>query len=80
MFIRILGPEVSLASANDVNQSTTVRVFNTGSTGVLNLAHANGVVYANTTVGSSEAVVIVKGGSELLTGANMKAAPVQYRG
>lgn len=80
MYIKLKGAEVSLASANDVASATTVRVINTGTAAVLNLAYANSVVYANTTVAQGESVVIVKAGSDLLTGANMKGAPVEYRG
>lgn len=80
MFIRIKGAEVSIASANNVAEATTVRVINTGSAAVLNLAYANGVVYANTTVLGSEAVVVSKGPTDTVVGANMKAAPVEYRG
>lgn len=80
MYIRLKGAEVSLGTANDVASATTVRVINTGTAAVLNLAYANSVIYANTTVASGEAVVIVKGATDLLTGANMKGAPVEYRG
>ena len=44
------------------------------------LAYANGTVFANTTVSNTESIVLAKGPTELLTGANMKAAPVEYRG
>jgi hypothetical protein len=80
MYIRLKGAEVSIGSANNVASATTVRVINTGTAAVLNLSYANGSVYANTTVASGEAVVIVKGPDDLLTGANMKGAPVEYRG
>lgn len=80
MFIRLKGAEISIASANDVSSSTTVRVVNIGATAVLNLAYANGTVYANTTVSNTESIVLSKGPTDTLTGANMKAAPVEYRG
>lgn len=80
MYIRLKGAEVSIATANNVASATSVRVFNTSTAAVLNVAYANGVTYANTTVGAGEAVVIVKAFDDLLTGANMKAAPVEYRG
>lgn len=80
MFIRLKGAEVSIASANDVGSATIVRVINTGAAAVLNLAYANSTVYANCTVSNTESIVITKGPTDLLTGANMKAAPVEYRG
>jgi hypothetical protein len=80
MFVKLKGAEVSIASANNVDQATTIRVINTGSAAVVNLAYANGVVYANTTVLGSEAVVLSKGPTDTVVGANMKAAPVEYRG
>jgi len=80
MFIKLKGAEVSIASANDVGAATIVRVVNTGAAAVLNLAYANSTVYANCTVSNTESVVIAKGPTDLLTGANMKAAPVEYRG
>ena len=58
MYIRLKGAEVSIGTANNVAQATTVRVYNSGSAAVLNVAYANGTVYANTTVASAEAVVI----------------------
>ena len=80
MFIKLKGAEVSIGSANDVNSATVVRVVNGGAAAVLNLAYANGTVYANTTVSNTESIIVTKGPAELLTGANMKAAPVEYRG
>ena len=80
MFIKIKGSEISIATANDINQATSVRVFNTGAVATVNVAYSNGVVYGNTSISNTESVVIVKGSTDLLTGANMKAAPVEYRG
>lgn len=80
MYIKVKSAEVSIGTANDVSSATTVRVINTGTAAVLNFAYANSSVYANTTVASGEAVVVVKGPTDLLTGANMKAASVEYRG
>lgn len=80
MFIKLKGAEVSIASANNVGGATTIRVINTGAAAVLNLAYANGTVYANTTVSNTESIVIPKAPTDTVTGANMKAAPVEYRG
>lgn len=80
MFIKLEGAEVSIASANNVGGATVIRIVNGGAAAVLNLAYANTTIYANTTVSNTESIVIVKGPTDLVTGANMKAAPVEYRG
>ena len=80
MFIKLLGPQVSIASANSVDLASTIRIVNTGATATLNLAYANGTIYANTTVSNTQSIVLVKNETDLVTGANMLAAPVQYRG
>lgn len=80
MLIKLLGPQVSIATANDVGLSNTIRIVNTGAAATLNLAYANGTVYANTTVSNTESIVLVKKETDLVTGANMLASPVQYRG
>lgn len=80
MFIKLKGPEVSIASANTVGDATAVRIFNTGATAVCNIAYANGTVYANTTISNTESLVLVKSSTDTVVGANMKAAPVEYRG
>ena len=80
MFVKLKGAEVSIASANNVASSTIIRVINTGAAAVLNLAYANGTVYANTTISNTESIVLAKGPTDTATGANMKAAPVEYRG
>ena len=80
MFIKLKGTEVSIATANNVGAASIIRIINTGAAAVLNLSYANGVVYANTTVSNVESIVIAKGPTDLVTGANMLAAPVEYRG
>lgn len=79
MFIKIKGPEISIATANTVDDATIVRVI-ASSTGVLNFAYANGTVYANTTVLATESLVVVKGETDTLAGTGMKGTPVEYRG
>lgn len=80
MFIKLKGAEVSLSSANTVGDATAVRIINTGTSAVCNVAYANGVVYANTTISNTESIVIVKSATDTVVGANMKATPVDYRG
>lgn len=80
MFIKLKGTEVSIASANDVGTSSTIRIINTGAAAVANVAYANGTLYASLTVANTESVVISKGPTDTVIGANMKAVPVEYRG
>lgn len=77
--LKVRGPEVSIASANDVSGSVLVRVINTGAAAVLNIAYSNNTVYANVTVSNTESIVVEKGATDVLTGANMRAAPIAYR-
>ena len=80
MLIRVKNAEIAIGSANTVYDSTIVRVVNSGTAAVLNFAYANGEVYANTTVVSGEAVVVVKAPTDTLAGSGLKATPVDYRG
>lgn len=77
--IRPLGAEVSIASANAVANASLIRVINTGAAAALNLAYANGDIYANVTVSNTESVIIQKAGTDTVAGANMKAVPVAYK-
>ena len=79
MIIKVLGSEISIAVANSVANAHLVRIINTGALGTANIAYSNGVVYANVSVSNTESVVLEKTTTDLLTGANMKAAPVAYR-
>jgi hypothetical protein len=76
--IKVLGAEVSIATANSVSNATLVRVINTGASAVLNIAYANTTVYANVTVANTETVAIQKSSTDLLTGANMRGAPIAF--
>lgn len=80
MFIKLKGPEISIATANTVSDATAVRIYNTGAAAVCNVAYSNGTVYANATVSNTEALVIVKSNSDTVIGPNMRAAPVEFRG
>ena len=73
------GPEISIAAANTVGLANLVRVYNSGSAAILNMAYANGVVYANCTVAQNESITIEKATTDTLTGANMRGAPIAYR-
>ena len=79
MIIKPLGAEVSIASANAVANATLVRVINTGAGAQMNLAYANGTVYANVTVSNTESVVVQKAATDTVVGANMKAVPIAYK-
>lgn len=74
MIIRVVGPEVSIASANTVANATLVRVINSGALAVLQVGTTGNVSVSNT-----ESVIIEKTATDTLTGANMRAAPVAYK-
>lgn len=81
MILKVLGPEINISStANNVANAVLVRILNTGAAAVANIAHANGLVYANLTVSNTQYVVVEKNATDLVKGANMLAAPVAYRG
>ncbi len=79
MIIRLIGPEISVATANAVSNATLVRVINTGASATMNVAYSNGIVYANLTVTNTESVILQKSATDTIIGANMKAAPIAYR-
>ena len=74
MIIKVLGPEISIASANTVANSILVRVINTGASAVLNIGTTGNVTITNT-----ETIIVEKGATDTLTGANMRAVPVAYK-
>lgn len=74
MIIKVLGPEISIASANTVSNATLIRVINTGATATLNVGSVGNVSITNT-----ESVIVQKAATDTVTGANMKAAPIAYR-
>lgn len=74
MIIKVLGPEISIASANTVANAVLVRVINTGATAVLNVGATGNVTVTNT-----ESIIIEKIATDTLTGANMLAAPIAFR-
>ena len=73
------GPEVSIGSANNVANSTLVRVINTGSAAVLHFASNTGTEYANLTVSNVQYVVVQKSATDTLTGSNMLATPIAWK-
>lgn len=79
MIIKLLGAEISIATANTVANANLVRVINTGATATMNVAYTNGVVYANVTVTNTESIILQKSITDTIIGANMKAVPVAYR-
>ena len=82
--VKPLGPEVNLASNNIVSnitgQGILLKVINTGDTGVLHFAYANGTEYANMTVTNTESVLVWKSTTDTLQGVDMFAVPVAVRG
>lgn len=75
MIIKILGTEISIGSANTVSGATLVRVINTGEAADLVISGVGNVTISNT-----ESVIIEKPSASTLTGANMRAAPIAYKG
>jgi hypothetical protein len=81
IIIKVLGAERSIATANSFsNTANLVRVVNPTTAAVLNIAYANGVVYANTTVTNTQPIIVEKGLTDTLQGTGMLASPVAYRG
>ena len=74
MILKVLGPEISIATANTVANSNLVRVINTGAAAVLNIGSVGNVTVTNT-----EAVIVEKEPTETLTGTGMVAAPIAFR-
>lgn len=77
--LKLKGAQVSIASANNVGNANLVRIVNTGAAAVMNVAYANGTVYANCTVSNTQAVIIEKDPTDTVTGANMLAVQIAYR-
>lgn len=81
MFIKLLGAERAISTANNFgNTANLCRIVNPGAAAVLNIAYANGVVYANTTVTNTQPIIVVKDLTDTLQGTGMLATPVAYRG
>jgi hypothetical protein len=78
MILKFEGFERSLASANDVNAATLVRVINTGAAATLTVKANTGTAYANLTVANTYDVVVRKNPTDTLTGAGMMGVPVAY--
>jgi hypothetical protein len=76
--IKPIGPEISIASANNVASAKVVRVLNTGAAAVLNFAYANGTVYANLTVTNTQFIAVEKQPTDTLAGSNMLAVPLAF--
>lgn len=73
MILKVLGPEISITSANTVANASLVRVLNTGATAVLNIG-----AVGNVTVTNTYAVIVAKNPTDTLSGANMLAVPIAY--
>lgn len=74
MIIKVVGPEISIGTANTVGDATLVRVINTGAAAVLNIGSTG-----NCTVTNTQSIIIEKASTDTLTGANMLAAPIAYK-
>ena len=65
-------------TANDIYKATVVKVVNDGVTATLVFKYANNVQYGEIPLANGESVVVQKGSTDLLIGANMFAAPIAY--
>lgn len=82
MLIKLLGSEISISTANDVSTAKALRVVNIDSLAVasVNVAYANGTVYANCSITPGSVLILEKGTTDLVTGvANTKAAPIAFK-
>jgi len=76
---KLLGPEISISSANTVSLSKVVRIVNTANAlSVLQLT-SGGANTANTTLAPYEVLIVEKNTSETVGGTNLRAAPLAYR-
>ena len=75
MIIKLLGDEVAIGTANTVSGASLVRVINTGATANLVISGVGNVSVSNT-----ESIIVEKATTATLTGANMRAAPIAYKG
>jgi hypothetical protein len=75
---KFLGTQIAIGTANTVSNKPLARVY-CSSSGVLTLAYANATVYANVTLATGESIIVEKGPTDTLTGANMVAVPIAYR-
>lgn len=78
MILKVLGTQISIASANTVANSNLVRIINTGAAAVLTLANSGGT-YANITVSNTESIIVEKALLDTVAGTNMLAVPVAYK-
>jgi hypothetical protein len=78
--LKVLGPEISIASANTVSSTSLVRVINTSTSAqaTLNIANTT-ATYANVSLAPNESLHIVKAVTDTVTGTGLRAAPVAYR-
>ena len=75
--IKLLGVQVSIASANTVANTNLARVY-CSAAGVLTVANTT-ATYANVTLATGESMVIEKATTDTLAGTSMVAVPVAYR-
>ena len=75
---KFLSTQSTISTASNVGSKPLVRIF-CSSSSVLTLAYANGTTYANTTLGTGEAIIVEKMPTDTVQGSNMVAVPIAYR-
>jgi len=83
MIVKPLRNEVNLVgnNASSVANATLVRVTNLDS-GVSQVVfrYANGVQYADASLGPNQSIIVEKNPTDLIIGTNMKAGAIAYKG
>lgn len=83
MIVKPLRNEVLLTGNNalSVGNATLVRVTNLDTTlAQVVFRYANGVQYADASIGPQQTILIEKDATDLIIGTNMKAGAVAYKG
>lgn len=83
MIVKPLGNEVTLTGNNalSVGNAALVRVTNIDtSTAQVVFRYANGVQYADASLGAGESIIVQKRPTDLLIATNMKAGAIAYKG
>jgi hypothetical protein len=83
MIVKPLGNEVLLTGNNalSVGNASLVRVTNIdASPAAVVFRYANGVQYADASLGVGESIIVQKRPTDLLIATNMKAGAVAYKG
>lgn len=77
--IKALANTINIGSvANNVYNSTLLKVVNSSTYATLVFKYANNVQYADIPVASNESVIVQKSATDIVIGAGMYAAPIAW--